>query len=149
MFLQRFFWSSFGQEQVIVVTQLLYVPTILGFVQFPGVAVFAFGALFRFLSDSSLSVTLSAALRLMPGRTGIASGVIFGLGFITSGIGVLITDLITDHTSIEVALTALTIPCLAVATIARLTDERIYREPDSPGNERASDTVPPTATGAD
>jgi FSR family fosmidomycin resistance protein-like MFS transporter len=137
-----------GGKQIIIATQLLCVPAILGFVQFPGIAAFGFGALFGFLSDSSLSVTLSAAQRIMPGRTGIASGVILGLGFITSGVGVPITGLIADHTSIELALAALSLPCIGAAAIAWLTDEHIYREPGTPAHEPAGDLAAPVVRGA-
>ena len=116
-----------GGKVVIVGSQLLCVPAILGFVQFPGAVAFAFGAVFGVLSDSSLSVTLAAAQRLLPGRTGIASGVILGLGFITGGIGVPITGFIGDRAGIDVALSLLSLLCLGAAILAWTTDGRLYR----------------------
>lgn len=119
-----------GGRKVIIWSQLLCVPAILAFVQFPGAAAFAFGALFGILSDSSLSVTLSAAQRLLPGRMGIASGVILGLGFITAGIGVPITGYIGDVASIDVSLSLLALLCVGAAVLAWSTDSRLYRPPD-------------------
>jgi FSR family fosmidomycin resistance protein-like MFS transporter len=116
-----------GGKTVIVGSQLLCIPALVGFVHFPGAAAFGLGALFGVLSDSSLSVTLSAAQRLLPGRTGIASGVILGLGFITSGIGVPITGAIADRAGIGVALTSLSLLCLGAAGLAWMTDGRLYR----------------------
>ena len=115
-----------GGKRVIIVSQLLCVPAILGFVQFPGLAAFAFGAVFGFLSDSSLSMTLSAAQRLLPGRTGIASGVILGLGFITGGIGVPITGAIADRAGIDAALMMLPLLCVVAAVLAWRTDGALY-----------------------
>ena len=126
------FADRIGGKRIIVVTQLLCIPAILGFVQFPGVAAFAFGALFGLFSDSSLSVTLTAAQRLLPGRTGIASGVILGLGFITSGIGVPVPGFVGDRAGIDVALASLTLLCLGAAALAWTTSDRLYRDVDPP-----------------
>lgn len=119
-----------GGKVVIVGSQLLCIPAILGFVQFPGAAAFALGAVFGVLSDSSLSVTLTAAQRLLPGRTGIASGVILGLGFITGGVGVPITGYIGDRAGIDVALSLLALLCLGAAVLAWTTDSRLYHPID-------------------
>lgn len=116
-----------GGRRVIVVSQLLCVPAILLFVQYPGPAAFIFGAAFGLLSDASLSVTLAAAQRLLPGRTGIASGVILGLGFITGGVGVPITGAIADRAGIETALMLLSVLCFGAAALAWATDSRLYK----------------------
>lgn len=117
-----------GGKAVIIGSQLLCIPAVLGFVQFPGAAAFAFGAIFGVLSDSSLSVTLAAAQRLLPGRTGIASGVILGLGFITAGVGVPITGYIGDRAGIDVALSLLALLCVGAAVLAWTTDSKLYHQ---------------------
>jgi MFS transporter, FSR family, fosmidomycin resistance protein len=121
--------DRFDGRRVIIVSQLLCVPAIIGFVQFPGAAAFVFGAIFGFSSDASLSMTLSAAQRLLPGRTGIASGVILGLGFITGGVGVPIIGAIADHASIKIALMSLSLLCLVAAVLAWRTAPRLYHDP--------------------
>jgi FSR family fosmidomycin resistance protein-like MFS transporter len=121
-----------GGKRVIIVSQLLCAPMILGFVHFPGAAAFLFGALFGFLSDSSLSMTLSAAQRLLPGRTGVASGVILGLGFITGGIGVPITGALGDRFGIDVALMCLALLCVLAAFLAWRTPTQLYRVDRAP-----------------
>jgi len=76
--------------------------------------VFVFIGLFGLFADSSLTVTLLAAQRLLPGRTGLASGVILGLGFVGGAVGVPITGAISDRIGIPdaLALTAV-LPILA------------------------------------
>ena len=76
-----------GHHRVALAT----IPVLLLFGHFTGSIAFAIGATFGLISDSSLSVTLVAAQRLLPGKTGVASGVILGLGFITAGLGVPVT----------------------------------------------------------
>jgi FSR family fosmidomycin resistance protein-like MFS transporter len=53
---------------------------------------------------------------LLPGRTGLASGVILGLGFVSVSIGVPITGALADRTSIPFALSCTAF--LAVGAIA-------------------------------
>ena len=77
-------------------------------------------ALFGFFCDASLSITLVMAQRLVPGRVGVASGVILGLGFVTGGIGVPITGRIADLFGMQVALASLTI-LLAIGSLIALT----------------------------
>ncbi len=77
-------------------------------------------ALFGFFCDASLSVTLVMAQRLVPGRVGVASGVILGLGFVTGGIGVPITGRIADLFGMQVALASLTV-LLAIGSLVALT----------------------------
>lgn len=118
-----------GGQKIIVWSQLLCVPALLLFIQFPGAPAFAFGALFGLASDSSLSVTLLAAQRLLPGRTGIASGIILGLGFITGGIGVPITGAIADHIGIDHSLRLLSLLCLGAALLALSSGGALFAAP--------------------
>jgi FSR family fosmidomycin resistance protein-like MFS transporter len=96
-----------GGRAVIVGSQLVCVPALLLWGGYPGGVAFLVGAVFGFSSDASLSVTLASAQRLLPGRTGIASGVILGLGFITAGIGVPITGIVADRFGVGPAMMCL------------------------------------------
>jgi FSR family fosmidomycin resistance protein-like MFS transporter len=60
------------------------------------------------------------AQRMAPGRVGVASGVILGLGFVTGGIGVPITGRIADLFGMQVALASLTI-VLIIGSLVALT----------------------------
>ena len=73
-----------------------------------------------FFCDGSLSITLVMAQRLVPGRIGVASGVILGLGFVTGRIGVPITGRIADLFGMQVALASLTV-LLAIGSLVALT----------------------------
>lgn len=107
-----------GPRRVIVGSLLLAIGPLLLFAGFPGPAAFLTGALFGIFVDTSLSVTLVAAQRLLPGRTGIASGVILGLGFITGGIGVPVTGRIADAVGIQTAIAMLGVLAVAAAALA-------------------------------
>lgn len=110
--------DRYGSRRIIVSSLLLGIGPLLLFAGFPGPLAFATGALLGICFDASLSVTLVAAQRLLPGKTGIASGVILGLGFITGGIGVPITGRIADETGIQWAVGLLSVLALAGAALA-------------------------------
>lgn len=107
-----------GGRTVLFVSLTLAIPALVLLVSTPGPWAFLTGALFGFLTDFSLSVTLVEAQRLLPGRTGIASGVILGLGFITGGIGVPITGWISDSIGIEKALLSLVVLYVLAALLS-------------------------------
>jgi MFS transporter, FSR family, fosmidomycin resistance protein len=109
-----------GQRRVIVATLLLAIPALLLYVSFPGRQGLLLAALVGFFCDASLSITLVMAQRLVPGRVGVASGVILGLGFVTGGIGVPITGRIADLFGMQVALASLTV-LLALGSLVALT----------------------------
>ena len=130
-----------GQRRVIVGSLLLSIPPLLLFAGFPGAVAFAFGFLFGATCDASLSVTLVVAQRLLPGRVGVASGVILGLGFVTGGIGVPITGWIADAAGIQTALMLLGV-LLLLSSLLALTIPR-----DALLSNEAR-TAPMAATGA-
>ena len=140
-----------GQRRVILLSMVLTIPALVLFVGVPGPLAFVFGALFGIICDSSLSVTLVVAQRLLPGRTGMASGVILGLGFITGGVGVPITGLVADAIGIQGALLLLGV-LLAAGTLLGLTvpvDEVVTADApgERPGHEMIGDAVEPRMAG--
>lgn len=110
--------DRFGQRRVIISAFLLTIPWLLLYAAFPGPQGLLLAALFGFCSDASLSITLVMAQGLMPGRVGVASGVILGLGFVTGGIGVPITGWLADRLGMQIALSSLAILLVAGALIA-------------------------------
>ena len=112
------FADRIGQRWVVAGALLLTIPALLLYVAFPGPQGLLLAALFGFFCDASLSVTLVMAQRLVPGRIGVASGVILGLGFVTGGIGVPITGRIADLFGMQVALASLSVLLVLGALVA-------------------------------
>lgn len=110
--------DRFGQKRVIISAFLLTIPWLLLYAAFPGPQGLLLAALFGFCSDASLSITLVMAQGLMPGRVGVASGVILGLGFVTGGIGVPVTGWLADRFGMQIALSSLAILLVAGALLA-------------------------------
>lgn len=96
-----------GQRRVLMLSLAMAVPLLFLFIGVPGPIALLTGPLYGMLADASLSVTLVMAQRLLPGRVGMASGVILGIGFVTGGIGVPITGRIADRFGTPTALMSL------------------------------------------
>jgi FSR family fosmidomycin resistance protein-like MFS transporter len=107
-----------GQRRVIITTLLLAIPWLLLYAAFPGPQGLLLAAIFGFFCDASISITLVMAQGLMPGRVGVASGVILGLGFVTGGIGVPVTGWIADRFGMQLALSSLAIVLVAGSLLA-------------------------------
>ncbi len=128
--------DRYGARRVVVSSLLLGIGPLLLFAGVPGPVAFAAGALLGICFDASLSVTLVAAQRLLPGKTGIASGVILGLGFITGGLGVPITGRLADEVGIQTAVASLSFLAVLAAALAmtipweRLGSRYDEREPE-------------------
>jgi FSR family fosmidomycin resistance protein-like MFS transporter len=134
--------DRFGPRLVMVVSLLIAVPPLLIFAGVPGPLAFVTGFVFGVFGDGSLSVTLVAAQRLMPGRTGVASGMILGIGFITGGIGVPLTGRLADSTSIPTAIALLSVLLVAAAAVgwsiprSAFQPRTIDQEPEEAASDR-------------
>ncbi len=76
---------------------------------------------------SSFSVTIVMAQRLLPGKLGIASGLMVGFAIGTGGIGVTILGFVADHFGVPVALYSISIlPCAGflLSLLLRYHDEK-------------------------
>ena len=142
------FADRLGQRRIVVVSLALAIPALLLYVGLPGPWAFATGALFGLTCDASLSVTLVMAQRLVPGRVGVTSGVILGLGFITGGIGVPITGRLADAVGIQAALLSLPVLCALAAGLALTIPREAAGEGRPAGREISSQTVPEPAGAA-
>ena len=89
--------DRFGRRLPLILSAALSVPTILLFAQFPGPWAFLTAALMGVLAASTLPLLLVIAQELMSGRAGLASGLIMGLGFAMSALGMPITGRIGDE----------------------------------------------------
>lgn len=128
-----------GQAAVVRWTLVATVPALLAYAAFPGPQALLLGALFGFFCDASLSVTLVLAQALAPGRVGVATGVILGLGFITGGIGVPITGRLADAAGFPIALASLSgLAVLAILVATTIpTDEVLARRMAPPEHDPA------------
>lgn len=131
-----------GQKAVLIWTMAATIPALLIYAGFPGPWALATGFLFGLACDASLSVTLVMAQHLVPGRVGVATGVILGLGFVTGGIGVPITGRIADSFGIQSALLGLSV----LAVLAILLALTIPSDAALAARMRAADDEVATAT---
>jgi FSR family fosmidomycin resistance protein-like MFS transporter len=96
--------DRYGRRMPLILSSALSIPTILLFAQFPGPWAFLTAALMGFLAASTLPLLLVIAQELMAGRAGLASGLIMGLGFAMSAVGIPITGWIGDQNGIQDAM---------------------------------------------
>ena len=108
--------DRYGRRTLILATLVLSVPAILLFTMFPGPWAFASAILIGFLAASTAPLMLLMAQQLMADRAGLASGLVMGLGFVTSAIGIPINGAIADAIGLQRSL--MTHVGLVVATIA-------------------------------
>jgi len=107
--------DRFSRKFAIIGSLILLGPAIWILLAFPGPGAFFLGALVGFVADFSLPSTLTLAQGLMPGRVGVTSGLILGIGFVTAGIGVSITAALADRIGLTEALAFL--PLLLVLAL--------------------------------
>jgi FSR family fosmidomycin resistance protein-like MFS transporter len=96
--------DRYGRRMPLILSSFLSIPTVLLFAQFPGPWAFLTAALMGFLAASTLPLLLVIAQELMSGRAGLASGLIMGLGFAMSAIGIPITGWIGDQHGLQDAM---------------------------------------------
>jgi FSR family fosmidomycin resistance protein-like MFS transporter len=113
-------------KRIIIASQLLTIIPGLAAAQVDSTLVVPAAILFGMLSDSSLSITLLAAQRLLPGRTGLASGVILGLGFVSGSLGVPVTGALADRTSIPTALSISLVLAVAAAGLTASLPGKLF-----------------------
>jgi len=112
--------DRYGRRFPIVVSAILSVPTILIFAQFPGGMAFLWIGMIGFLAASTLPLLLVIAQELMAGRAGMATGLVLGLGFAFSAVGVPITGAIADRWGIQNAMRGQALIGLASVGVAFL-----------------------------
>jgi FSR family fosmidomycin resistance protein-like MFS transporter len=90
------FADRVGGRTVVIGSLVMSIPLLLAYTQFPGYGSFLTGSAFGLTSDSSTAIALLAAQRLMPGRSGLASSTILGIGFVSGGLGVPVIGRVID-----------------------------------------------------
>ena len=117
-----------GQRTVLVGSLVASAPFLILFAMFPGPQSFLLGPAFAFLADRN-PVTLVMAQRMLPGRVGMASGFILGMGFVTGGIGVPVTGFLAGRYGMSEALMANTVLILIAAIVVMMIPRRALSEP--------------------
>jgi len=122
--------DGFGRRAVILWTQILTIPAIWAFAEFPGRWGFLTGALVGLLAASTAPLLLVMAQQLMQGRAGVASGLILGLGFIAGAIGTPIFGALADAYGMQNAVRAQLIVVTGTIFVAWLlpTETRMRRQ---------------------
>jgi FSR family fosmidomycin resistance protein-like MFS transporter len=112
--------DRFGRRAVVIGSLLLSIPPILLLAQFTGPVAFPIVMLLGISAASTAPLMLVMAQQLMAGRAGVASGMILGLGFVTSALGIPITGAIADAYGMPVAIRSQVILVLATIALAWL-----------------------------
>ncbi len=138
--------DAYGRRAVILWTQVLTIPAIWAFAEFPGRWGFVTGALVGLLAASTAPLMLVMAQQLMRGRAGVASGLILGLGFIAGAIGTPVFGALADAFGMQNAVRAQLVVVTGTIFIAWLlpSEARIRRQ-THPG-ERAEPAAPRSGT---
>ena len=120
--------DRFGRRAVVIGSLLLSIPPLLLLAQFTGAVAFPIVILLGISAVSTAPLMLVTAQQLMLGRAGVASGMILGLGFVTSAIGIPITGAIADAYGMPVAIRSQVILILMTIPLALLlpSEARLY-----------------------
>ena len=112
--------DRFGRRAVVIGSLILTIPAVLLLAQFTGPIAFVIVALVGLSAASTAPLMLVTAQQLMAGRAGVASGLILGLGFVTSAIGVPVTGALADAYGMPAAIRSQVILVLATIALAWL-----------------------------
>ena len=99
--------DRWGHKRYLSLTMLLTIPMLFLFLQVSGWLAFLALALAGFVLISSFSVTVVMAQDLLPGKLGMASGLMVGFAIGTGGLGVTLLGIVADHWGVPAALHSL------------------------------------------
>jgi FSR family fosmidomycin resistance protein-like MFS transporter len=99
--------DRFGRRKVTALAFLLLAPATFLLYHTPVVLAPVFAFVFGILGEAPLPITTVMGQELLPRHVGVASGMIFGLAFVTGGIGVSVTGVLADAWGLLEALTML------------------------------------------
>ena len=120
------FADRIGGRAVVVGSLALSIPLLLVYTQFPGRGAFVSGSMFGLTSDASTAIALLAAQRLMPGRTGLASSAILGIGFVSGGLGVPVIGRLNDSVGYSTGLGLLVFVNIASTLLAASVPAKVW-----------------------
>jgi len=109
--------DRYGRREYMIAGLLCGIPPFLVFMATDGLLSLAAMFVFGFLVWSTFSVSVAMSHEMLPGRIGLASGMMLGLAIGVGGIGVAINGIIADMYSLELALFVLAIPLFCAAVL--------------------------------
>ncbi len=101
--------DRWGHKKFLSLTMLLMIPLLFLFLKVQGLGAFVILALSGFVLIASFSVTVVMAQDLLPGKLGMASGLMVGFAIGTGGLGVTLLGLVADSWGVPAALQTLTV----------------------------------------
>ncbi|MHB8842779.1 MAG: MFS transporter [Candidatus Aquicultor sp.] len=96
--------DRWGHKFFLTLTMLLMIPLLILFLQVQGWGAFVVLSLSGFVLIASFSVTVVMAQDLLPGKLGVASGLMVGFAIGTGGLGVTLLGLVADNWGVPTAL---------------------------------------------
>ena len=99
--------DRWGHKRFLNFTWLIMIPLMILFLQVRGWGTFAVLACSGLVLISSFSVTVVMAQDLLPGRLGLASGLMVGFAIGTGGLGVTLLGIVADAWGVPAALSAM------------------------------------------
>ena len=138
-----------GRTRTLLGAALLTIPAHLTFVHAPPALQLVALAVLGAALGATLPVTIVMAQERRPHATGVAAGLVIGLGGLPAGIGASVTGLLADAYSLDAALQwtllALVVGALAVIALALVEHDRGRRAPPHTlrGTPQATPAAPP------
>ena len=99
--------DRWGHKRFLNLTWLIMIPLMILFLQVQGWGTFSVLACSGIVLISSFSVTVVMAQDLLPGRLGLASGLMVGFAIGTGGLGVTLLGIVADTWGVPAALSAM------------------------------------------
>lgn len=109
--------DRYGRREYMIAGLLCGIPPFLLFMATDGPLSIAAMFLFGFCVWSTFSVAVALGHELLPGRVGLASGMMLGLAIGFGGLGIAINGVIADLYSLDLALLVLVIPLFIAAAL--------------------------------
>ncbi|QSZ67710.1 MFS transporter [Methanofollis aquaemaris] len=109
--------DTYGRKEYTFLGLVASVPPFILFLMTDGPLSYAGLLLFGFLLWSTFSVTVAMGQEVMPGRAGLASGLMLGLAVGAGGLGVIVSGVVADAFSLDAALATLLVPIIAAALL--------------------------------
>ena len=138
-----------GRTRTLLGAALLTIPAHLTFIHAPPALQLLALAVLGAALGATLPVTIVMAQERRPHATGVAAGLVIGLGGLPAGIGASVTGLLADAYSLDAALQwtllALVVGALAVIALALVEQDRGRRAPPHTlrGTPQATPAAPP------
>jgi MFS transporter, FSR family, fosmidomycin resistance protein len=112
--------DRFGRRRVTALALLLWAPVVYLLFQNPLGLGPLIGIVFGFLGEAPLPITTVMGQELLPRHVGLSSGIIYGLAFVTGGVGVALTGVLADTWGLVPVLNLLAVLPLLGALLCRL-----------------------------